>query len=71
MRSPCRNSIIYYGIDEVAPPADWFSFNGRFSFTHNGGANLLFFDGHVEYAAASRIPPSPPIYAASPYVWPW
>ena len=63
--------VINKNIEEVAPPLLVNQPNGGFSFAHNGGANLLFLDGHAEFAHQSRIPAAPPFDTASPYIWPW
>jgi len=43
---------------------------GGISYAHNGSANFLFLDGHVESIHQSQIKASPAVGATS-FVWPW
>ncbi|MBI4026546.1 MAG: prepilin-type N-terminal cleavage/methylation domain-containing protein [Verrucomicrobia bacterium] len=58
---------IYVNAEEDWPPGPG---NGGFSYAHNRGANLLFYDGHVEHAPQGNIPTAP-AQSPNPAVWPW
>lgn len=49
---------------EIAPPLDYSSCTGGFSYEHNGAANVLFIDGHVELVVQSKV-------GTPTSNWPW
>lgn len=52
-------------------PLSGYARNGGFSFAHQGGANLLFFDSHVKLFNAKDIPDAPGFDVVTDPVYPW
>ncbi len=52
-------------------PLPGYTRNGGFSFAHQGGANLLFFDSHVKIFNAKDIPDAPGFDTVTDPIYPW